>query len=80
MLRRSSVRVAMTQGGGGEEGGVPTSSTDVSSSGSEDAAAKAAKLRSIAAELRAQVTTMGACILLLLYDASVVFPLLRCFL
>lgn len=54
VLRRPSVRVAMTQEVG-EEKEVPTSSVDVPLSSTEDAAAKAAKLRSIAAELRAQV-------------------------
>lgn len=55
VLRRSSVCVAMTQefGDGGE---VETSPTDVPLSSSEEAAAKAANLRAIAAELRAQVT------------------------
>lgn len=54
VLRRSSVRVAMVQDVD-EEGDVTRSSADVPLSSNEEAAAKAANLRAIAAELRAQV-------------------------
>lgn len=58
-LRRSNVRVAMTQEV--DEGGdTVTSSADVPLSSSEEAAAKAANLRAIASELRAQVTLISA--------------------